>query len=98
MKITIEITKYRDMVTKAYRAGYSCGYKNGKKDGIQDILEKDISDIPFESDYPCIDDTSYLCELTNKEYVICKYKDGMFNKSDNQTKVRGKDIVKWKRI
>ena len=97
MKITLEITKYRDVVTNAYKRGYSRGYKIGKEDGIKDVLKKDLSEIPFESDYPVIDDALYICELANKEYVICKYKDGMFN-NIRQTKVRGKDIVNWKRI
>lgn len=98
MKITLEITKYRDVVTNAYKRGYSRGYKIGKEDGIKDVLKKDLSEIPFESDYPFIDDALYLCELANKEYVICKFKNSRFTKSDSKTKVKIEDIIKWKRI
>lgn len=98
MKITLEITKYRAVVTSAYMAGFSRGYNAGKIDGIKDTLKKNISDIPFESDYPFIDDALYLCELDNKEYVICKFKNSRFTTSDSKTTVKIEDIAKWKRI
>ena len=98
MKITIEQTKLKDVVANAYRAGYSCGYKVGKKDGIEDILKRDISEIPFESNHFLMDNALYLCTLYPNEVTICEYKDGQFHKHEGPKEIKIEDIYKWKRI
>lgn len=99
MKITLEITEYRYVVTDAYRRGYSCGYKVGKKEGVKDALKKDIHEIPFESDYFLMDNALYLCTLHSNEVTICEYKDGQFHKHEGSKEVvKIEDIYKWKRI
>lgn len=98
MKITLEITDYRTIVTNAYRAGYSCGYKNGKKDGTKDILNQDVSEIPFESDSFLMDNALYLCTLHSNEVVIGEYLNGQFHKHEGPKEIKIEDIVKWKRI